>query len=92
MLEIKYLKEVGIYSTCSHDSSNGPLGYERMYLPLCKVADTSFHIQGGALKVVFLEHHLLSKRDKISETFALQYNLHMQIKYFFRPQADRYTT
>ena len=23
-----------------------PLGYERVYLPLCKVADTPFHIQG----------------------------------------------
>ena len=23
-----------------------PLGYERVYLPLCKVADTLFHIQG----------------------------------------------
>ena len=22
------------------------LGYERVYLPLCKVADTPFHIQG----------------------------------------------
>ena len=24
----------------------GPLGYERVYLPLCRVADTPFHIQG----------------------------------------------
>ena len=24
-----------------------PLGYERVYLLLCKVADTTFHIQGG---------------------------------------------
>ena len=23
-----------------------PLRYERVYLPLCKVADTPFHIQG----------------------------------------------
>ena len=23
-----------------------PLGYERVYLPLCQVADTPFHIQG----------------------------------------------
>ena len=23
-----------------------PLGYERVYLPFCKVADTPFHIQG----------------------------------------------
>ena len=23
-----------------------PLGYERAYMPLCKVADTPFHIQG----------------------------------------------
>ena len=23
-----------------------PLGYERVHLPLCKVADTPFHIQG----------------------------------------------
>ena len=26
-----------------------PLGYERVYLPLCKVADTPFHIQGDAM-------------------------------------------
>ena len=26
-----------------------PLGYERVYLPLCKVADTPFHIQGDKL-------------------------------------------
>ena len=25
-----------------------PLGYERVYLPLCQVADTPFHIQGDA--------------------------------------------
>ena len=31
-----------------------PLGYERVYLPLCKVADTPFHIQGANsyLKVI----------------------------------------
>ena len=28
------------------DKLPGPLGYERVYLPLCKVADTPFHIQG----------------------------------------------
>ena len=27
-------------------STTRPPGYERVYLPLCKVADTSFHIQG----------------------------------------------
>ena len=26
-----------------------PPGYERVYLPLCKVADTPFHIQGDDL-------------------------------------------
>ena len=26
-----------------------PVGYERVYLPLCKVADTPFHIQGDDL-------------------------------------------
>ena len=27
-----------------------PLGYQRVYLPLYKVADTQFHIQGGFTK------------------------------------------
>ena len=27
-------------------ASYRPFGYERVYLPLCKVADTPFHIQG----------------------------------------------
>ena len=29
-----------------------PLGYERMYLPLCKVADTPFHIQVDDLSLL----------------------------------------
>ena len=32
--------EAGGGNTCR------PVGYERVYLPLCKVADTPFHIQG----------------------------------------------
>ena len=32
---------------------NRPLGYERVYLRLCKVADTPFHIQGGEVLIVF---------------------------------------
>ena len=31
----------------THLSICRPLGYERVYLPLCKVADTPFNIQGG---------------------------------------------
>ena len=31
------------------ESSYRPLGYERVYLPLYKVADTPFHIQGDEL-------------------------------------------
>ena len=39
----------------SHSNSvvcriNRPLGFERGYLPLCKVADTPFHIQGDKIK------------------------------------------
>ena len=30
------------------------LGYERVYLPLCEVADTPFHIQGDELHVACL--------------------------------------
>ena len=26
-----------------------PFGYERVYLPLCEVTNTRFHIQGGEL-------------------------------------------
>ena len=33
-----------------HGSYYRPLEYERVYLPLCKVADTPFHIQGGRLE------------------------------------------
>ena len=29
-----------------------PLGYERVYLPLYKVADTPFHIQGDDIVVI----------------------------------------
>ena len=36
---------------CALESSrlSRPLGYERVYLPLCEVADTPFHIQGDDL-------------------------------------------
>ena len=30
-----------------------PLGYERVYLPLCKVADTPFHIKKDGMYVSF---------------------------------------
>ena len=30
-----------------------PLGYERVYLPLCKVADTPFHIQGDVIPSLY---------------------------------------
>ena len=33
-----------------------PLGYERVYLPLCKVADTPFHIQGGDIYYISTLH------------------------------------
>ena len=39
--------------------TNRPIGYWRVYLPLCKMADTSFNIQGDKIKTVFdvmLEH------------------------------------
>ena len=35
-----------------------PLGYERVYLPLCKVADTLFHIQGDGMMEIM--GHFLS--------------------------------
>ena len=30
-----------------------PLGYERVYLPLCQVADTPFHFQGDMFCAMF---------------------------------------
>ena len=33
-----------------------PLGYKRVYLPLCKVADTPFHIQGNNLFMDVFSH------------------------------------
>ena len=33
-----------------------PLGYERVYLPLHKVADTPFHIQGGDIFILVRKH------------------------------------
>ena len=36
-----------------------PLGYGRVYLPLCKVADTPFHIQGHDLLILVLLNCLL---------------------------------
>ena len=48
-------------------ATNRPLGYERVYLPLCKVADTPFHIQGDEIfpieKTLYLQMSYL-KMDK----------------------------
>ena len=39
-----------IYNAQSHMMPiRRPSGYERVYLPLCQVADTPFHVQGGLL-------------------------------------------
>ena len=42
------IKEVKIVLLCFRETFR-PLGYERVYLPLCKVADTPFYIQGDDL-------------------------------------------
>ena len=42
---------------CDYISANRPLGYGRVYLPLHKVTDTPFHIQGEML--FFQEIHIL---------------------------------
>ena len=34
----------------------GPVGYERVYLPLYKVADTPFHIQGDDIYTRSQQH------------------------------------
>ena len=34
-----------------------PLGYERVYLPLYKVADTPFHIQGDEESEILMDSH-----------------------------------
>ena len=39
-LQEPFIKKIG------SDHKYRPLGYERVYLPLCKVADTPFHAQG----------------------------------------------
>ena len=43
-------RQTRLRRTCSRWSTSQmrDLGYERVYLPLCKVADTPFHIQGDA--------------------------------------------
>ena len=38
-------------SSAAHETPNRPSGYERVYLPLCEVADTPFHIQGDEMLV-----------------------------------------
>ena len=43
------------------------LGYERVYLPLCKVADTPFHIQG----VEFVRNSHLMMKEKNEMNRAL---------------------
>ena len=46
-----------LLTTCSADCyisieipTNRLLGYEKVYLPLCQVADTPFHIPGGEIR------------------------------------------
>ena len=43
------------------------IGYERVYLPLCKVADTPFHIQGDGM------FHLDVKQTPLTSTSSAYY-------------------
>ena len=51
--------------TCVHGSLyniipiNRALGYERVYLPLYRVTDTPFHIQGDVISLVLLSDHVV---------------------------------
>ena len=50
VLKVKYVRGApersGVDKNMSNMTTYRPLGYERVYLPLCRVADTPFHIQG----------------------------------------------
>ena len=35
-----------------------PIGYEKVYLPLCEVADTPFQIQGVDMSMFMLNRHI----------------------------------
>ena len=41
------------------------LGYERVYLPLCQIADTPFHIQGDDIMIILKIH------NKITDFFMI---------------------
>ena len=49
---------------------NRPLGYDKVYLPLYKGADTAFHIQGDGISFLVYGHcedrHLMSNYELIS--------------------------
>ena len=46
----------------------GPLGYERVCLPLCKVADTPFHIQSQDLGRLIVRVRVSVEMNKIQDT------------------------
>ena len=47
-------------STDLHLTTYRHLGYERVYLPLYKVADTSFHIQGDGITIIIFNAVIVS--------------------------------
>ena len=51
-----------VYNDTCCVNTHRPLVYERVYLPLCQVADTPFHIQGdeigNACQFEYLKHQL----------------------------------
>ena len=51
-----------------------PLGYERVYLSLYKVADTPFHIQRGDLVTIFHFGARNKMIDPYVHTLALHFN------------------
>ena len=46
-------------------------GYERVYLPLCKVADTPFHIQGDDIFYIQSTIYIFTTH-RLSHTGAIQ--------------------
>ena len=78
--EMYHITDAKVMITC-------PLGYERVYLPLCQVADTPFYINvdsGYFLWVFIVRRSQLRQRySLLSENFKRNKNVNTTLNVFF---------
>ena len=78
------------YGKIPFQRTSRPLWYERVYLPLCKVADTLFHIQGNEVQVTVVVIPVSSPESMHSHFISWKKTWSMLVKMYPIMQVHGY--